>query len=813
MDGVIKIGTKIDTKGAEKGIADLQGKLKSAGGKMKSAGTAMSVAVTAPLVALGTMAVKSADTLDKAYNNIQVGTGATGKDLDKLKDSFKEVFKNVPADADAVSNALANLNTYTGATGDSLEEMTSKVMRASNMLGEDGVANSEAFGKAMKQWKIPTEQGGQALDGLFKLTQDYGVSLGGLSGQLTEFGPVLANAGFSMEETAHFMASMESEGISMSRVMPALNASFRKWAGEGKNSRKEFEKVIDTIKNTEDSQEALALATEVFGAEGAQRLMKGIRNGAIPAFDELGGVMEGTQGHIDKTYEDTETLGKRFERFKNETTTNLEPIGRIFLDLAEKWIPPLIEKVQAVMEWFNNLSPTAQKVIVVIGAIAAAIGPVLVVLGSLITAITPVIAIITKMGGVMGLLLNPITMGIALVASLATVIIYYWDEIWAVTKEVFTWIGEFFVTFWEWLKETWNESVEKQKQMISDAWTWISETTSSIWNGIKDFFVELWTTISEFFTETIDAIVKFIVDSWQKQKEESEKKFKELSTFFTNIWNTIKETFTNVIKAVIKFVTDSWNNIKNTTSNIFSAIKSTISKWVNDWKNTITNIVNNIKNSVVKIWNNLKDTTSNVFNKIGDVVSKVWNGIKNTSSSIWNGIKNTVSGVANGLKNSISNAFNSIKSTISNVWNGVKSTTDRIWDGIVRAVKGAINGVIGAINGMINGLNRIKIKLPKVPDWVPGMGGRGGNTLGFSIPNIPKLNIGTDLITQDGLAMLHAGEAVVPAEHNGAYTGEGNGKSKQPAQINLVIGGKTYSAFVEDITDEQDRQNYRLKKK
>ncbi|WP_424475388.1 phage tail tape measure protein [Oceanobacillus kimchii] len=813
MDGVIKIGTKIDTKGAEKGIADLQGKLKSAGGKMKSAGTAMSVAVTAPLVALGTMAVKSADDIDKAYNNIIVGTGATGDQLEKLKSSFKTVFKGVPNSADEVSTAISNINTITGATGPVLEELTKSVLDASRMLGEDGVENSMAFSKSLEQFQIPAEQGKAELENLFRMTQDYGVSLGGLTSNLNKFGPVMSNAGFSMGESAEFMSRLEANGIQVTRVMPGLNKAFRTWADEGKNSKDELDKVITSMQNAESETEALAIASEVFGAEGAQRITTAIRNGTIPSLNEFGDTLEGNAGLIDRENERTKTMGERFQELKNNTMTALEPLGKIFLDLAERWLPPLIDAVTKLADWFNNLSPVMQKIVVVVGAVAAAIGPFLVVLGTLIQAVAPVIAIITKMGGVMGLLLNPITMGIALVASLATVIIYHWDEIWAVTQEVFTWIGEFFVTFWEWLKETWNESVEKQKQMISDAWTWISETTSSIWNGIKDFFVELWTTISEFFTETIDAIVKFIVDSWQKQKEESEKKFKELSTFFTNIWNTIKETFTNVIKAVIKFVTDSWNNIKNTTSNIFSAIKSTISKWVNDWKNTITNIVNNIKNSVVKIWNNLKDTTSNVFNKIGDVVSKVWNGIKNTSSSIWNGIKNTVSGVANGLKNSISNAFNSIKSTISNVWNGVKSTTDRIWDGIVRAIKGAINGVIGAINGMINGLNRIKIKLPKVPDWVPGMGGRGGNTLGFSIPNIPKLNIGTDLITQDGLAMLHAGEAVVPAEHNGAYTGEGNGESKQPAQINLVIGGKTYSAFVEDITDEQDRQNYRLKKK
>lgn len=85
--------------------------------------------------------------------------------------------------------------------------MTASVMEASRMLGDDGTANADNFGSGMYQRQIPAEQGTDKLDALFVATQDYGVSLGGIIGHLNTYGPVLQNAGFSMEELAALFSS------------------------------------------------------------------------------------------------------------------------------------------------------------------------------------------------------------------------------------------------------------------------------------------------------------------------------------------------------------------------------------------------------------------------------------------------------------------------------------------------------------------------------------------------------------------------------------------------------------------------------
>lgn len=310
------------------------------------------------VTAVGGGLLKLGSDFDKAYDAIAVGSGATGEALQGLKEDFKAVVRDIPTDFDTAANAIATLNTLTGATGDTLSTLTARVVDASRMLGEDGVANADAYGKALRQWGVSAEDGIPALDSLFKLTQDYGISLSGLTGTLSAYGAVLQNAGFEMEEAAVVFAQMSAGGISVSRVMPALNASFRNWAREGKNSREELLKVVQTIRDTEDSQKALALATEVFGAQGAQRLMTAIRQGIV-TFDDFGEVLDGAAGSIVNTARETESFGEKWTRIKNRVFVALEPAAIRLFDAIGKAMDAIGPYVSKFVEWFDRQLPVA----------------------------------------------------------------------------------------------------------------------------------------------------------------------------------------------------------------------------------------------------------------------------------------------------------------------------------------------------------------------------------------------------------------------------------------------------------------------
>lgn len=91
----------------------------------------------------------------------------------------------------------------------------------------------------------------------------------------------------------------------------------------------------------------------------------------------------------------------------------------------------------------------------------------------------------------------------------------------------------------------------------------------------------------------------------------------------------------------------------------------------------------------------------------------------------------------------------------SAAWQNVVDIFENIVSAIGEIFKAPLNFLIDGVNGFINSVNKIKI-----PDWVPGIGGKG-----FDIPNIPRLKIGMDYVPSDMFpAYLDKGEWVLTKE-------------------------------------------------
>ena len=143
-------------------------------------------------------------------------------------------------------------------------------------------------------------------------------------------------------------------------------------------------------------------------------------------------------------------------------------------------------------------------------------------------------------------------------------------------------------------------------------------------------------------------------------------------------------------------------------------------------------------------------------------------------------------------------------------WQGVKDIFGGIFDGISAIAKGVINNVIGIINAGISGINSIKI-----PDWVPGIGGKRPN-----IPLIPRLakgsrNFGGGLamVGELGPELVHLprGSRVTPHDESArmlreAYAG---GDTFAPV-INITIEGGSgrVKESIPDIKREVEKALY-----
>jgi len=349
-----------DTKGLQKAVANTEGMLSGLGGKWKQAlvgGVAAGGVIAAKaLFDIGVMAQEMESIIVK-------GTGASGTALDELVTSSREVLAAVPDSSEIVAGALADVNTFFAETGEQLEDTTELFLDFARLTGTDVTASVAALDGVMTQFG-DTNSIDENLGDLVRIAQATGIEMGNLTSDMATFGPVFANAGFTLEETAAVMGQLKQAGVDLSRVGPALNAFFRKTADSGRDPQQAIKAITETIQGATTDTAALNIATEAFGSEGAQRMVSAIRSGNFD-LEDFNGLLGDGAGLVDAQTAATESFGDKWNTIKNQVFVKVMPVAERLFDVIMQGMDDIGPTVTRVVAWFKDvLWPEIQDVMV-----------------------------------------------------------------------------------------------------------------------------------------------------------------------------------------------------------------------------------------------------------------------------------------------------------------------------------------------------------------------------------------------------------------------------------------------------------------
>lgn len=160
---------------------------------------------------------------------------------------------------------------------------------------------------------------------------------------------------------------------------------------------------------------------------------------------------------------------------------------------------------------------------------------------------------------------------------------------------------------------------------------------------------------------------------------------------------------------------------------------------------------------------------------------------------------------ATAVKNWIVGAFNSVVDFFTGLPGRISAAAVGLWDGLKDAFKGVINFIIDAWNSLDFGISLT------VPDWVPGVGGKGWHVSDV-IPDLPRLHTGGQT-TAGGAAIIQPDEEMVvlpPAASviptpAGQVPAEalGGGQPSGPIVVPVYIDGKKVAEAVWDHTRDE----------
>lgn len=139
-----------------------------------------------------------------------------------------------------------------------------------------------------------------------------------------------------------------------------------------------------------------------------------------------------------------------------------------------------------------------------------------------------------------------------------------------------------------------------------------------------------------------------------------------------------------------------------------------------------------------------------------------WEGVKQIFVNIWNFIKNTFLMFVDWIwKNTIQpviNLFLKLKDRLVELFRNIGIAVGNV---IGSAFKGVINGILRAIENILNSPIRAINNLIGIVNAIPGI-----NLRRLSTFSLPRLDVGTNYVPEDQIAMIHKGEAVVPKKFN-----------------------------------------------
>lgn len=316
------------------------------------------------ITAIGVAANGAAMQMDDALDTMQIKTGATTERMDALRTVLEDVASNTHTGAtiDVISGALAELDAKLEVSDEDLYNLTMRITELSQMTGGDAAKNASAFARTLGDWGVPAEEGTALLDKMFVATQNSGIGFDRLSQLMVQFGAPLRNMGFTVEDSIALLSKWEKEGVNTELVMSSLRIAAGKFAKAGKPLRASLLATFETIQNTTDSSEALALGMEVFGARAGPDMTAAIREGRF-AIDDLLVMMDDAQGAIEKTARATEDWPEKWARIKNKITIAIAPIGEALMGVAGTVldrVEPAFDRLGPLIE--ENIVPAFEKI-------------------------------------------------------------------------------------------------------------------------------------------------------------------------------------------------------------------------------------------------------------------------------------------------------------------------------------------------------------------------------------------------------------------------------------------------------------------
>lgn len=587
-----------------------------------------------------------------------------------------------------------------------------------------------------------------ASPGVTKMLQEMGVETLDLQGNMRPLNEILVdlNQGMStlgsgekaqvlstifnktdLAAVSGLMSSVTGSTLELSDVMMALDYNVEDHGRTWQDLKNYYDETLDSEEMVSFMMENFGMSTEQ--ATAACVTLNAELGNSSNTWNDLAGEIENASG---SAAAQAETMLDNLKGKAILLKSAIEGLGIQIGDILLPFIEVLTTKINGLITWLSNLSPTTQKIIVLIGAVVAALGPVLIIIGKMATGISALMGAYSSIKTVMAattiaqnglnlaFLASPITWIIAgIVALVATFAILwnkcdafreFWINLWEVIKNICSVVGEWLVNFFtitipqafntviDFVKNNWQglllflvnpfagafkliyDNCETFRNFINNIFTAIRDSIINIWQGICDFFSNLWLTITEIFNSALDFIREYLFTNFSTAIEGAQMIWQGFQDYISNLWEFIKTIFMGALLIICDLVTLNFTQLGADAQSIMDSLSIALNG----------------------IWEAIKTMFNGALTYIVGIVTGLFTQAVTGAQTIWNSFVTFMTGIWTALSTGIQNAWSGFVTTISNFCTNILTTATGIWNNIVTTITGIMNSLPGLASTAFN---------------------------------------------------------------------------------------------------------------
>ncbi|MEK4418291.1 phage tail tape measure protein [Bacillus sp. FSL K6-0268] len=800
-DGMAEINKKLDMNNLMEAAEVLQG-------------------ISEKLIEMGKSIVNTAIEFDGSQRKIQASLGLTGKGAENLQkiavDTWKKGFGE---NLEEVDNALIKVyQNMRDVPHEELQGASENVLTLAKVYDVDLNEATRGAGQLMSQFGLSTQETFDLLAAGAQEGLNYSDEL---FDNLSEYAPLFKQGGFSAQEMFTILANgtksgsynldyindlVKEFGIRVQDGSKGVSEGFgdlseetqKVWKSfnEGKGTAADvFNVVLGDLQKMDDKVKANQIGVALFGVKwedmGAEAVLS-LNN----VHGGLGDVT-GRMGEMKKLQE--ESLGQQFQKALRETQAALEPLGKKFAELAKDILPPIVDGVKAVMDWFSKLSEADQTLLMVMSALSTAF-----------IILPPIVAALAVSFGALNLAFLPVIATIAAVSLAITGIIMLirnWGEITDWLFEKWSQFKDWFGGLWSGIVQACSDGWSSTVTYFSGAWASFTEMMHSFFEPIGQFFSDLWSGIVETASAWWSNLVTKASELWGQLKQSWEETWNSIRTFLDPVisliftvleagWLLIQAgaqiAWAAISKYIINPMVEAYNWCKNQLGELVSWLGS---QWETAKSYTLA-AWNLVKQYVMQPVQELWDATKEKLNDLANWILQNWGKIKSYTLTAWQVVYKYIIDPVISAYNAAKEKFNDMYNTAREKFDSVKNAAQEKFDAakrfIVDPIKDAVDKVKGFIDKIKGFFSDLKLKIPK-PE-MPKMPH-------FSLETSTKNILGKDITYPSGIGVQWRAKGGIFTRPTifGMSNGQLQGAGEAGNEAVLPLNKKTLGAIGEGI--------------